>query len=117
MHRKAPNARVAILGYPWIMPAEFDRSCYTKLPIARGDVPYMRAVQAHLNDVVERAAAETGSVFVDLAAVSDGRDACSPSGTRWVEPLFDVDELSIVHPNTRGEAGMAAEAMRVLGLG
>lgn len=117
VHRKAPNARVAILGYPWIMPAEFDRSCFARLPIARGDVPYMRAVQAHLNDVVARAAAETGSVFVDLAEVSDGRDACQPSGTRWVEPIFDVDELSIVHPNTAGEAAMARQAMAVLGLG
>ncbi|MFC5287629.1 SGNH/GDSL hydrolase family protein [Actinokineospora guangxiensis] len=117
VHRKAPNARVAILGYPWIVPTEFDRPCFTKLPIARGDVPYMRAVQGRLNDVIARAAAETGSVFVDLAAVSNGRDACKPSGTRWVEPLFNVAELSIVHPNTRGEAGMAAEAMRVLGLG
>lgn len=117
VHRKAPNARVAILGYPWITPAQFDRSCFAKLPIARGDVPYLRAVQAHLNDVVARAAAETGSVFVDLAAASDGRDACAPSGTRWVEPIFDVDELSIVHPNTAGEAAMAREAMAVLGLG
>ena len=114
---KAPNARVAVVGYPWIMPATFDISCFAKLPIARGDVPFVRAIQAHLNDAVARAAAETGSVFVDLSAVSNGRDACKPAGTRWVEPVLGADELSILHPNAAGEAGMARAAMAALGLG
>ena len=52
---KAPNARVAVLGYPWITPAEADPSCFVKLPVAAGDVPYVRGIQAHLNAVVERA--------------------------------------------------------------
>src|SRR4029079_10648401 len=51
----APHARVAILGYPWILPK--TDGCFDKMPVAKGDVPYLRRVQATLNDAVRRAAA------------------------------------------------------------
>src|SRR5580765_7751005 len=50
--KRAPHARVAILGYPWILP-ETD-GCFDKMPVAEGDVPYLRQVQATLNDAVRR---------------------------------------------------------------
>ncbi|WP_225644241.1 SGNH/GDSL hydrolase family protein [Streptomyces werraensis] len=113
---KAPNARVAVLGYPWITPEEADPSCYLKLPIASGDVPYLRDVQTHLNAAVERASRETGATFVDFAEVSDGHDACTPLGTRWIEPLLFGTSLVPVHPNALGERRMAEHTMKVLGL-
>ena len=64
VHAKAPNARVAVLGYPWIVPSSFVASCYAKMPIARGDIPYLRALQGHLNAVIAKAASETGTTFV-----------------------------------------------------
>ncbi|TFV52791.1 SGNH/GDSL hydrolase family protein [Blastococcus sp. TF02A-35] len=109
------DAEVAILGYPWILPKE--KGCFDKMPVAEGDVPYLRDLQATLNDVVRRAAAETGAVYVDLSQVSEGRDACQPIGTRWVEPVLQGTNPVIVHPNALGEAGMAARTMEVLGLG
>ncbi len=114
---KAPNARVAVLGYPWITPAEADPSCFAKLPIASGDVPYMHALQAHLNAVVQRAAEETGATFVDFSQASEGHDACRPAGTRWIEPLLFGQNLVPVHPNALGEQRMAERTMSVLGLG
>ncbi|MFE6286996.1 SGNH/GDSL hydrolase family protein [Streptomyces sp. NPDC057877] len=114
---KAPNARVAALGYPWIMPPAFDPSCFVKLPVASGDVSYLRGIQAHLNAVVERAARETGATFVDFAQVSEGHDACKPSGTRWIEPLLFGTSLVPVHPNALGESRMAQQTMSTLGLG
>ncbi|MFD9024058.1 SGNH/GDSL hydrolase family protein [Streptomyces parvulus] len=113
----APNARVAALGYPWITPAAANPSCFLKLPIAAGDVPYLRGIQAHLNDVVERAAEETGATFVDFAAVSEGHDACQAPGTRWIEPLLFGHSLVPVHPNALGERRMAEHTMDALGLG
>ncbi|RSN66288.1 lipase [Streptomyces sp. WAC 04229] len=113
----APNARVAALGYPWITPAAADPSCFVKLPIAAGDVPYLRGIQAHLNDVVERAAEETGAAFVDFAGVSEGHDACQAPGTRWIEPLLFGHSLVPVHPNALGERRMAEHTMDALGLG
>ncbi len=103
---KAPNARGGA-GLPWITPEKADPACYLKLPIAEGDVPYLRDVQAHLNAAVERASEETGATFVDFAEVSDGHDACSPLGTRWIEPLLFGTSLVPVHPNALGERRMA----------
>lgn len=111
---KAPNARIAIIGYPWIMPA--TGGCFTRMPIAVGDVPYVRGIQSTLNDAVRRAAAATGVTYVDMNAVSDGHDACKPIGTRWVEPVLLGTNPVIVHPNALGEAKMAQQAMAVLGL-
>ncbi len=62
--------------------------CFTKMPIAKGDVPYVRGIQATLNDAVRRAAAATGATYVNLNGVSNGHDACQPIGVRWVEPVL-----------------------------
>ncbi len=114
VHRRAPAARVAILGYPWIMPIK--AGCFSRMPIARGDVPYVRRIQATLNDAVRRAAKATGSTYVNLNRVSHGHDACKPIGTRWVEPVLQGTNPVVVHPNALGEARMARRTIRVLGL-
>jgi lysophospholipase L1-like esterase len=110
----APDAEVAILGYPWIMPV--TGGCFDRMPIAEGDVPYLRGIQATLNDAVRRAAAATGATYVSMNKVSDGHDACQPIGVRWVEPVLQGTNAVVVHPNALGESRMAAQAMRVLGL-
>ncbi len=112
---KAPRARVAILGYPWILPA--TGGCFPQMPVAKGDVPYLRHEQAVLNDAVRRAAAATGSVYVNMNKVSNGHDACKPIGTRWVEPVLLGTNPVIVHPNALGESQMAARTLKVLHLG
>ncbi|GGP33657.1 lipase 2 [Streptomyces melanogenes] len=114
---KAPHARVAVLGYPWITPATADPSCFLKLPIASGDVPYLRGIQAHLNAVVERAADETGATYVDFSRASEGHDACAPAGTRWIEPLLFGQNIVPVHPNALGEQRMAEQTLSTPGLG
>ncbi|MCX5206409.1 SGNH/GDSL hydrolase family protein [Streptomyces sp. NBC_00237] len=114
---KAPGARVAVLGYPWITPATADPSCFAKMPIATGDVPYLRGIQTTLNSAVERAAEETGATYVDLAEVSDGHDACKPIGTRWIEPVLFGTNVVPVHPNALGERRMGEVALAALGLG
>lgn len=111
---KAPQAEVAILGYPWIVPP--TGGCFTKMPIATGDVPYMRSLQATLNDAVKRAAAATGATYVDMNVVSNGHDACQASGVRWIEPVLQGTNPVVVHPNALGEAQMAARTISVLGL-
>lgn len=114
---KAPDARVAVLGYPWITPAKADPSCFARLPVASGDVPYLHALQAHLNAVVRRAAEETGATYVDFSQASEGHDACQAVGTRWIEPLLFGQNIVPVHPNALGEQRMAERTTSVLGLG
>lgn len=115
VHAAAPNAVVAIVGAPWVVPEAFVPSCYLKAPLARGDVPFVRALMARANAAFEQAAAVTGSTYVDFTEVSDGHDMCQPVGVRWVEPAFGGN--NVVHPNALGEAGMAAQVMEVLDLG
>ena len=112
---KAPKAKVGILSYPWILPS--SGGCYPQMPVATGDVPYLRHLQATLNDAVRRAAAATGATYVDLNTVSNGHDACQPIGVRWVEPVLAGTNPVIVHPNALGEAKMAEQAIKVLRLG
>jgi lysophospholipase L1-like esterase len=111
---KAPDATVAILGYPWIVPA--IGGCFDKMPVATGDVPYLRSLQATLNDAVQRAAAATGATYVDLSAASNGHDACQRLGVRWIEPVLQTTNPVVVHPNALGEAAMATQTITVLGL-
>jgi GDSL-like Lipase/Acylhydrolase family len=115
VHRRSPRARVAILGYPWILPK--TDGCFDKMPVAKGDVPYLRRVQATLNDAVRRAAAATGSTYVDFSRVSEGHDACEPAGVRWIEPVLQGTNPVVVHPNALGEKHMAKRTVRVLHLG
>ena len=112
--RAAPRARVAILSYPWIMPER--GGCFPVMPVARGDVPYLRNLQRVLNNAVRRAARRTDTTFVNLNRLSDGRDACQPIGTRWVEPVLAGTNPVIVHPNARGERAMARATIRRLAL-
>ena len=111
---KAPHAKVGILSYPWILPTSVG--CYPQMPVATGDVPYLRHEQATLNDAVRRAAAATGATYVDLNGVSNGHDACKPIGTRWVEPVLAGTNPVIVHPNALGEQKMAEQVRKVLHL-
>lgn len=114
VHRRAPNAEVAILGYPWILPRE--EGCFEKMPVAEGDVPYLRGLQRLLNRVVRRAADETGTTYVNFNRVSNGHDACAPVGERWIEPIVTSTNPIIVHPNALGERKMARRTIRVLDL-
>lgn len=111
---KAPNARVAILGYPQIVPP--TKGCFPQLPLAKGDVPYLHGIQADLNSAVKRAARATGATYVDFSSISVGHDACQRIGTRWVEPVVFTTNPVIVHPNALGEAKMAEQTAKVLGL-
>jgi lysophospholipase L1-like esterase len=117
VHAKAPQAKVAIIGYPWILPAKADPLCFLKMPIAAGDVPYLRDLQTHLNTAARKAASETGTTYVDMAGDSEGHDACKPSGTRWIEPVLFGTNVVPVHPNALGESKMAQQTRSVLGLG
>lgn len=111
VHERAPRATVVILGYPRALPATGELSCYLSMPIAMGDVPYVNEWAQTLNDAVAKAAAETGSRFIDMGPSSVGHDACQPPWRRWIEPLRGAINAAPVHPNAVGEAAMAAQTL------
>ena len=104
---KAPNARVVVLGYIAILP-DSGYGCWPKVPVAFGDVPYLRGVQKALNSMLASTAAANGATYVDVYTPSIGRDACKGSSTRWVEGLIPENSAAPFHPNARGEQGMAS---------
>jgi hypothetical protein len=113
---KAPSATVVILGYPQILPATWNPGCIGVMPYAQGDVPWLHDQQAVLNDVVRKAAQQTGARFIDMAPSSTGHDACSGPLQRWIEPLAGFVNAYPVHPNATGEAAMADQTLLQLGL-
>ena len=80
-------------------------------------MPYVRGIQATLNDAVRRAAAATGATYVRFNTISEGHDACKPIGVRWIEPVLQGTNAVIVHPNALGESQMASQAIKLLRLG
>ena len=114
VRKAAPHAKVLILGYLHILPA--SGGCFPKMPVAAGDVPYLDNLQATLNSAVQRAAKVTGATYVDVSKISVGHDACQAYGTRWVEPVIGGDNPVIVHPNALGEAAMADQVLKALGI-
>lgn len=109
---KAPDARVIVVGYPWILPER--TGCYPTMRVAAGDVPYLRDLQAELNDAIRRAAEITGTSYVDMSSVSQGHDACAPVGQRWIEPQTGANGAAPVHPNELGQQAIADRVAAVL---
>ena len=107
IHTRSPNAHVYVVGYPAILP-ETGNGCWPTMPLTSTDVSYLRAKEKELNAMLAAQAAADGSRYVDVYTPSIGHDACTSSGTRWVEPIVPGNVAASVHPNARGMEGMAA---------
>ncbi len=114
IHAGAPNARVLLVGYPVILPNSGD-GCWPVVPIASGDVPYLRGVEQELNAMLATEAAANNATFVDTYAASIGHDACQPTGVKWVEGLIPTSPAAPFHPNALGEKSMAQQVLAALG--
>jgi lysophospholipase L1-like esterase len=110
---RAPHARILLVGYPAILPAS-GNGCWPRVPVARGDVPYLRNVEISLNAMLASAAASNGAGYVDTYAASIGHDACQASGVRWIEGLVPTSLAVPMHPNALGEKGMARAILAAL---
>jgi lysophospholipase L1-like esterase len=113
IHQRSPQAKVFVVGYPAILPDTGD-GCYPVMPITAGDVPYVRAKEQELNAAIQSVTAAHSDVFVDTYTPSIGHDACQAIGTKWVEPVVPTEPAAPVHPNARGEQGMATAVIAAL---
>ncbi len=107
IHARSPAARVFVLNYPAIFP-ETGYGCWPQMPIAYRDVPYLRAKEQELNQMLATQAAANGATLVSWYAVSIGHDACKSSSVRWVEPLVPGNSAAPIHPNLAGMQGAAS---------
>jgi hypothetical protein len=106
IHARAPRARVYVVGYPSILPAD-GTSCWPQMPIAPDDVPYLVHVEERLNAMIRTQAGANRAIYVDLYTPSLGHDACQLVTVRWVEPVVPVLPAFPVHPNSFGMAAFA----------
>ena len=103
---RAPQAEVYVVGYPAILPPT-AADCGRELGLAPADVPFLHKEAQSLNTTLRERAAAAGAVYVDTYKPSVGHDACSDRTTRWIEPMIPLAPAAPVHPNARGERGMA----------
>jgi lysophospholipase L1-like esterase len=113
IHARAGQARVLVVGYPAVMPRD-GRGCYPLVPLSRDDLAYLDEMLRRTNAMLAEQAASNDAEYVDTYDESVGHDVCTGPRTRWFEGLIPTSPAFPIHPNARGEAGMAGSVLRVL---
>ncbi|WP_133260152.1 SGNH/GDSL hydrolase family protein, partial [Streptacidiphilus pinicola] len=113
IRRRAPHAHVYVVGYPAILPAD-GAACASGLAMTASDVAYLRLKEQQLNTMLRARAGAAGARFVDTWTPSLGHDACQAPENRWIEPLLPATQAASLHPNARGEQGMAEAVLATL---
>ncbi|MEA2333455.1 MAG: hypothetical protein QOH58_3593 [Thermoleophilaceae bacterium] len=104
---RAPRARIFVLNYAAIFPERGSLGCWPQLPVADGDIAYLREKQKELNAMLATQAVANRARLIDWYRASIGHDACKPPLIRWVEPLAPANAAAPIHPNLLGMIGAA----------
>ncbi|MGA5895190.1 SGNH/GDSL hydrolase family protein [Streptomyces venetus] len=100
IHSKAPDAQVAVVGYPLVLPSEpaslhcpFTVDVYPGRaqgfgPVSVADQAFFAQQLTELNTGLRQAAQEGGAAFVDLAPAFQGHDACQAGNQRWIHRVL-----------------------------
>ena len=113
IHKRSPNARVAIVGYPNVLPRD-GTNCYPTVPLSSDDVAYIDALIIRINKMIKEEAAINDAEFIDTYADSIGHDVCKLPPERWFEGLVPTEPAYPLHPNGKGLASMGKSAVAVL---
>lgn len=111
---RAPGAKVYVVGYPDVLP-EHGNGCWPIVPIAYGDVAYLRQTEKELDSMLAAEAAAYGDGYVDTYTPTIGHDVCQAVGTKWIEGLVPTSPAAPFHPNALGEAAMARALETAIG--
>lgn len=114
IHDRSPDARVFVVNYLPFFP-ETGAGCWPQLPIAWGDVPYLRAKERELNQMLAGEAEAGDATIVDAYTAGIGHDACKARDVRWVEPLVPGSAAAPLHPNLNGMNGTAEAVVDAAG--
>lgn len=111
VHRRAPDARVVLVGYPQPVPAE--GSC-PELPLAKGDYPFVRAQWEALDAAMRKAAVAAKATYVSVLDPSEGHDICAGDDA-WVNGVTDRPGVaSAYHPLQQEQTEVARLVERAL---
>lgn len=114
IHSGSPNADVYLVNYLPILPDE-GPGCWPQVPVAENDVPYLRAKQKELNQMLADQAAANDATIVDAYTAGIGHDACQLPLTRWVEPAAPASPAAPFHPNLEGMKATTDVFLRTVG--
>jgi lysophospholipase L1-like esterase len=109
---RAPQARIVVVGYPDVFPQ--SGGCWPAVPIANGDVAYLRGLEVKANAMLAAAAQAAGATFVNTYAPTIGHDFCQPESVRDVEGLVPGSLALPFHPNARGQQAMASAVLKAI---
>lgn len=121
MQRRAPNARILIVGYPRMFPDEpgvpglevgpsLDTGDLDE-PIEPADQRWMNDMGQLLNQTIKAAAEEAGVEYVDVSDALDGHEIGTEDS--WINDLnFEWEngkpvDMGSFHPNDEGQAAIA----------
>ncbi|MFE7243546.1 SGNH/GDSL hydrolase family protein [Streptomyces sp. NPDC057580] len=107
IHRRAPHARVVVVGYPDLFPDDGVGCTSRSVPLAAGDFAWLRDKEKELNAMLARQARYSGARYVNTYTATVGHDLCKPTGERWIETFAPETPAAPVHPNAAGESAMA----------
>ena len=110
---RAPHARIFLVGYPDLLPSD-GATCANTIGITPPDIAYLVQEERRLNTALQQTARATNATYVDTYTPSIGHDACSAPDIRWIEPLAPASPAAPLHPNARGEQGMADAVVRAI---
>ncbi|WP_171074644.1 SGNH/GDSL hydrolase family protein [Nonomuraea basaltis] len=112
--RRSPRARVLLVGYPSLLPANGADCKWESVPFAKGDIPYLDRTVFQLNEMLRQQAAWNSTTYVDLYTATKGADMCQPANKRFIEPVMPLGAKS-AHPNLTGHVMMTAFIKRTIG--
>jgi lysophospholipase L1-like esterase len=113
IHRRAPRARVVVLGYPSIVPKS-GRGCWPLVPLSEDNLRYFDELLVKLNAALAEQAADNDAEYADSYSTSLGHDVCAAPGTKWWEGAIPASPALPWHPNALGVQHLARSVLDVL---
>jgi len=92
--RRAPEARVLLIGYPKLLPD--TGTCPYRMPLAEKDYDYARHINQVLAFGIRDAAVSAGAEYIDLYTASEGHDICSDDP--WIAGVHGAQRAMWMHP-------------------
>jgi len=115
LHQAYPNARIAHVGYPRIVPppGQPAPAGLCLLWLTPADQAAFTGWIDRLNATLQAATAHDGDItFVDAGSAFNGHDMCA--ATPWVNPLLSPDSMG--HPNALGQRALELTVADALGV-
>ncbi|MGP4050859.1 SGNH/GDSL hydrolase family protein [Streptomyces sp. 2A115] len=113
IHKRSPDARVAVVGYPNLFPATGNGCNFSSVPLAKGDLTYLDGLTKRLNTMLRSQEEQGGAVYADTYTAFKGHDMRQPRDEAWVGPLLPLTNRS-AHPSRTGHMVMADQIQRAL---